>query len=412
MRIGSILYDHKDEQLQLAKDNKDDEQVIEEKNELVENADEGVKNDQLEVDKHDCRGRHDFETWSTPTQDRSSLSSTLTMHGCPFELHVLLEHEQDWVRYQPLLEERGYMLRPRYRPGWVSENLRTGKDWWECEDLFVQIKAGILDATRISDGAQVVLKMFLYKDVEVLASTRAIPLLEVFPFPDDAERSFMVMPCMREATIPPFFETVREFVQFIQQVLEGLVYLHRNNIAHLDICPNNLVVDGIVSSFPGGPHFVFQSLKSDGSGIVWYPNFESRGLVVGGGAEQLGERGDGVPEISDTVPYDPFKVDLWLLGEMLQFDFVLRYSGLDFVVPLMLALLRDDPAQRPDAAEALEMFEQLVRGLTEKRLDQSLPFYRRLPEDEMIRCQAKLRLAGVQFSTHQVLPTRCILRAG
>ncbi|KAJ7151731.1 hypothetical protein C8R46DRAFT_1357934 [Mycena filopes] len=356
----------------------------------------------------------------------------------PASVYVLLEHEQDWVRYQPFLEERGYMLRPRYRPGWVSENLRTGKDWWDCEDLIVQKKPGILDATRISDGAQVVLKMvdtrsteveileFLNKDVEVLANTRAIPLLEVFPFPGHVERSFMVMPCIREATIPPFFETVREFVVFFQQVLEGLVCLHRNDIAHLFICAKNLVVNDMV---PGGSHFVSKLFKRDGSSFVSssstrstatplryyfidfassvrFPHPESRGLVLGGRVDQ-----DRVPEISDKVPYDPFKVDLRLLGEMLQLDFVLRYAGLDFVVPLMLTLIRDDPTQRPDAAEALEIFEQLVGGLTEKRLDERLKFFHRLPEDELIRCETKLRLAGVQFSTEEVVPSKRILQA-
>ncbi|KAJ7151724.1 hypothetical protein C8R46DRAFT_1304381 [Mycena filopes] len=304
----------------------------------------------------------------------------------PASVYVLLEHEQDWVRYQPFLEERGYMLRSRYRPGWVSEHLCTGKYWWDCEDLIVQKKPGILDATRISDGAQVVLKMvdtrsteveileFLNKDVEVLANTRAIPLLEVFPIPDDAERSFMVMPCMREATIDPFFRTVREFVVFFQEVLEQ--------------CPLRYYFINFASS-------------------IRFSNFESRCLVLGGRVPI----NDRVPEISDTVPYDPFKVDLRLLGEMLQLDFVLRYAGLDFAAPLMLTLIRDDPTQRPDAAETLETVEQLVRGLTEKRLDQRLKFFHRLPEDEMIRYQTKLRLAGVQFSTEQVFPSKCILLA-
>lgn len=42
--------------------------------------------------------------------------------------------ERWWVRRQPFLEERGYMLRPRYRPGWVASWQAEVDDYHDYED--------------------------------------------------------------------------------------------------------------------------------------------------------------------------------------------------------------------------------------------------------------------------------------
>jgi hypothetical protein len=52
------------------------------------------------------------------------------------------------------------------------------------------------------------------------ADEHVIPVLEVIPMPDDSERAFMVMPRMRVCDQTPFFTTVGEFNEFVQQVLE------------------------------------------------------------------------------------------------------------------------------------------------------------------------------------------------
>ena len=39
-----------------------------------------------------------------------------------------------WVERQEALERAGYMLRPRYRPGWKPSWLTTGKHYFESED--------------------------------------------------------------------------------------------------------------------------------------------------------------------------------------------------------------------------------------------------------------------------------------
>ena len=44
------------------------------------------------------------------------------------------EFERWWVDRQEALERAGYMLRPRYRPGWQPSWTGTGKPYYDFED--------------------------------------------------------------------------------------------------------------------------------------------------------------------------------------------------------------------------------------------------------------------------------------
>jgi hypothetical protein len=43
-----------------------------------------------------------------------------------------------WVERQEALERAGYMLRPRYRPGWKPSWAGTNKEHFLCEDGLLQ----------------------------------------------------------------------------------------------------------------------------------------------------------------------------------------------------------------------------------------------------------------------------------
>ncbi|KAJ6548237.1 hypothetical protein DFH09DRAFT_926478 [Mycena vulgaris] len=335
---------------------------------------------------------------------QSSQSSTVPVPGTSTTLG---EEELLWAEYQPWLERYGYMLRPRYRPGWVPEVQTSGKWTSECEDA-IPAPGLVLDATRISDGAQVVLKIVETGSTETTISTflnnesgadnHIIRVLELIPLAGQPEWAFIVMPRMRICDDTPNFTTVREFIEFVQQ---GLVFLHSKNIAHRDICSLNLVFDAS-RLIPGGFHFI-QTWSYDGvhalelghdaashaHGIrtraaegpmkyyyidfglsVHFPSFEARELVVGECGRLRGE----IPEISNIVPYDPFKVDVRLIGEMLDIEFLPYYKGLDFIVPFVRELRQDDPERRPDAAEALALFQRLLSNMTRRELARSCRF--------------------------------------
>jgi hypothetical protein len=158
----------------------------------------------------------------------------------------LSSHEVKWRDRQPRLESKGYMLRPRLRPGWTPSWLSSGKPRRLCEDYpllpvsrkyglgdiltsFCQLRPLLVDATRISDGKLVYIKEVETDDLESrLALTLAafndptshsVPILDTFLDNADESISYIVMPFLRLSDSPPF-ETVGEVVDFADQILE------------------------------------------------------------------------------------------------------------------------------------------------------------------------------------------------
>ncbi len=89
-------------------------------------------------------------------------------------------------------------------------------------------------------------------------------------------------------------------------------------------------------------------------------------------------RDQDVPELSDEVPYDPFKVDIFTIGNVLCLEFCnvssfcrsvssrfltssQNYTNLDFLKPLIGYMSRPDPSRRPSAEEALQQW-RTIRG--------------------------------------------------
>lgn len=88
-------------------------------------------------------------------------------------------------------------------------------------------------------------------------------------------------------------------------------------------------------------------------------------------------RDQDVPELSDEVPYDPFKVDIFTIGNVLRLELCnvslcpsvtsrfltssQNYTNLDFLKPLIRYMSRPDPSRRPSAEEALQQW-RTIRG--------------------------------------------------
>ena len=108
----------------------------------------------------------------------------------------------------------------------------------------------------------------------------------------------------------------------------------------------------------------------------YFPAGSERHLVLGRDG-----RDQDVPELSDEVPYDPFKVDIFTIGNVLRNEFCnvsfslsgssscssyrLTYSqnhtNLNFLEPLAVSMSRPDPSSRPSAEEALQQW-RTIRG--------------------------------------------------
>ncbi|KAI0287518.1 hypothetical protein BC826DRAFT_1108366 [Russula brevipes] len=273
--------------------------------------------------------------------------------GGPYQ--YLSSHEITWRDRQQFLESRGYMLRPRLRPGWTPSWLRTGTYWPRAEDSAqLPARTRLVDATRIADGKLVYIKQVQTNDREsriasVLSSSEgptnhSVPILDTFVDSSDESISYMVMSFLRILDEPPFY-AVGEIVDFADQILEGLVFMHSKGVAHRDCSTPNLMMDA-TNMYPLGFHPVRDRFLDDVStrapviprsyvevkyyfvdyGISsYFPPGSQRELVLG-----TAGRDQDVPELSDEVPYDPFKVDIFTIGNVFHQLFHENYSNCEF----------------------------------------------------------------------------------
>ncbi|KZS89805.1 hypothetical protein SISNIDRAFT_386065, partial [Sistotremastrum niveocremeum HHB9708] len=299
----------------------------------------------------------------------------------------LARTEQRWASYQPWLERIGYRLRRRYQPGWTPSWLTSGLSMIESEDaLQIHIRGHVMDATRIEDGRRVMMKLLPTDSKELpvwqhLSSfnlqadprNHCVPLLAAHPLPDTDETVLAVMPLLIYYDEIPF-ETLGELVQCIYTLIEGLAFLHEHNIAHLDICQSNTMMEpgalfpkGFHPCDPGrytcpaNPLKLLSAAPYSSRTIVpvqyyfidfgesqWYSSYSARGYVRGPVGHSL-----SVPEFQSNRPYDPFPLDVRALGDMLQANLYNEYYDLDVLLPLITAMREDVPTKQPTAEEAL-----------------------------------------------------------
>ncbi|KAI0676773.1 kinase-like domain-containing protein [Trametes maxima] len=303
----------------------------------------------------------------------------------------LSNQERYWQEHQEFLESRGYLLRPRYKPGWVPS--WTGNPTFNVlrtEDAIrLPFRPNVVDATRVSDGTLVYLKKVPSSshELEILSylsseemrhdpRNHCVPLLDVLQDHSDPSTVFMVMPFLRYIDSPQF-ETVDDTLECLDQVLEGLVFIHDHGVAHRDCAFKNIMMDAS-SLYPQGFHPVSQTklpdvsdtaptLSRSAAPVRYYfidfgistrftPN--SSRLVLGAmGLDQE------PPELSEDVPYDPFKLDIFLIGNLIRREFLAKYSNLTILEPLIERMVHQDPALRPSAAEACRQFKSVRRKM-------------------------------------------------
>lgn len=299
--------------------------------------------------------------------------------------------ELAWRDRQQFLAARGYMLRPRYHPGWVpSWSASLDINPFRCEDFIaLPFFPHIIDATRISDGRLVCIKRVArqgqeleltryFSSPELRADPRnhSIPILDSFDDDVDERLSYIVMPFYRPMTDPPF-DLVNDIVEFADQVLEGLAFIHAHDVAHRDVAETNILMDADVL-YPHGFHPAATDKLPDAIRNAWpYTRFsapssvryyfadfglsvrippEAPRLVTG----YIGADRDA-PELSDDVPYDPFKVDIYVLGNVFRHHISEKYFRVEFLGPLIAAMTHKDPQARPTAQAALHQWRQIRR---------------------------------------------------
>ncbi|TBU50532.1 kinase-like domain-containing protein [Dichomitus squalens] len=302
--------------------------------------------------------------------------------------------EITWRDRQQYLESRGYMLRRRYRPGWVpSWKTDPSIRPTDAEDSLTThaLRPSLMDATRIADGKLVQLKRIRTDSQELDIARRfsspeyrsdprnhCVPILDIIPDADDPQMSYIVMPFLRDVDDPPF-KSVKNILDCIDQLLEGLAFLHEHGVAHRDCAYRNLMMDAS-ALYPDGFHPMYTAsmpqqikrpatlLSRDDVPVTYYyvdfgistrfePEDTNRLVVGSDGLDQ------DPPELSEDDPYDPFKLDVFIIGNFFRQQFLMTYANVDFLVPLVNQMVSRDPASRPTAAAALRHWQAIRRSI-------------------------------------------------
>ncbi|KZT52427.1 kinase-like protein [Calocera cornea HHB12733] len=353
----------------------------------------------------------------------STIAVTCEDVNAPFDLNV---GEKKWSLLYTALDQHGYILRERYRPGWVGS--WVGK-WWKraskCEDS-IGISHGlmVIDARRKSDGKQVLLKLWChgFQDIKELPVLRlfsepphssdprnhCISLLDTLDLTESLHEEIRLAvdprPLQRAASIfsrvlvepllrdwrSPDFVMVAEGLQFMMQCLEGLEFMHSNNVAHGDIHSGNILMDAS-QLFPDGFHGprnlnprhqlserrlrrltrVQAPVKYyfiDFGSSCMFSGFEERTLVR---TTATAIRPPELRKGGDGTEYDPFKADIYALGFTLLEYFMLR-PGIWFILPILRDMIAEKPEERPTAQEIRQRFQEAVSELPRSTLRRHL----------------------------------------
>ena len=239
-----------------------------------------------------------------------------------------------------------------------------------------------MDATRISDNKLVYIKRVATDgdELKIALLLNSEPLkqdprnhcahvLDHFQDPEDSTMTYMVMPFLRPLD-DPAMNLVDDVVVFVDQMLEartflqsdflcadvvlkGLVFLHEHGIAHryVSLHTHNKILTLVFSDceaynilmdadalYPRGYHPVNLGFLPDASHVAprlrrehstvryYYADFGLSSHIPPDSPDKLvvGEFGreQDVPELSSDVPYDPFKVDVFIIGSLFKKHFV------------------------------------------------------------------------------------------
>jgi len=143
-----------------------------------------------------------------------------------------------------------------------------------------------------------------------------IPILQELQYEDWI---FMVLPYLGDDVSDELhpFEVVGEVTCFIEQTLEGLVFLHDHLIAHRDISADNVVINIVGRREklwrPSQKHAATYYFIDFELAIKFDPLSNPKPWVVSGLPVE-GFQHIAAPEVRGSIPYCPFNADIFALG--------------------------------------------------------------------------------------------------
>ncbi|TFK42554.1 kinase-like domain-containing protein [Crucibulum laeve] len=286
-----------------------------------------------------------------------------------------------WPKYRSLFESRGFQLdrvrdvKEFYRhyaeanisdPFLLTTNSLVPFAPNEDEDALCP-DAGLPDnlfrGTRISDGQKLVVKaVHLYSReynvnrVLSCSPLRDDPMNHTIPVLDliEVEEDEIVFIVMEEWSSQLIIDDgpccLKLFLAALRQCIEHAVFLHKHNIAHLDISLRNLL--------------------SDYEGHYAYIDYEiSRRFEIGSSPRLYGYRGTEVPPECEKGEFaDPYKIDVWALAVLMLRACKLTGYFVPELMQLIKPMLHERPELRPSTPLVLRAFDSMVASIGESRL--------------------------------------------
>ncbi|TCD66123.1 cellular response to glucose starvation [Steccherinum ochraceum] len=258
--------------------------------------------------------------YSTHTDEGSSLDSNANSGSADTDEEEVAE-----------LEHRGYEVVPNEIRAGEGRKAITLKALWTYPRNIVVCKAAnkLLLAKRIRQGSNEM--QFL----KLLAAAtppcdHVIQILDAFNTP---KNGWVIMPELHSLG-DHFLITSSAFCARADQVctglLDGLAYLHELLIAHRDIKPGNLVVDG---------NFCTKIIDFDVASQLNDASDTS--------TRYCGTKGWTAPEVQKGTPYSPIQADRWACGHTILFFLDKSKRKDDALRNFARDLEAADPQQRP-----------------------------------------------------------------
>ncbi|KAJ3908074.1 kinase-like domain-containing protein [Lentinula edodes] len=331
----------------------------------------------------------------------SRVIGPLHTSNSPPDRRTLSDSELWWSGHFEYLKEHGYMMRPRYRPGWKPSFKPGLLAALNSEDGQKILHPYVMDALRISDSYMVAMKrvkvstgedkiatLFSNEGHNTNSRNHCIRVLEVLAVPGNDDEKILVMPWLRDV-MDPRFRTIGEAIQFFKEMIEGLQYMHENNVAHRDCARNNMGMDAN-SMYTRQYHPIKQKKRYNWSGRALHHSRTQcppRYYFIDFGRSEmydpseprpseyaLKSGGYTPPEGDADVPCDPFATDVYILGTMIRTSFLdgeqgdmyisrPGVHGFEFLRPLVNDMIADDPSNRPTMNEVASRFSSIVGKL-------------------------------------------------
>ncbi|KAI0698122.1 hypothetical protein BC835DRAFT_1335777 [Cytidiella melzeri] len=323
--------------------------------------------------------------------------------------------EDFWNNRYDMFKARGYLLCFRDCPGCEAISLEPGiVSLGQPSSLPDSTTRQMVVATHVLDGRLVSIKRLetrrsdeiwnirrLRGDyLDALPANRCTRVLELFEDDTDRTFSFAVMPFLR-AISPADFRNVGDVVDFISQILLGIAFMHIHDIAHRDCSLHNILTDADVERLhhlhrrevesalrpmryevplclpPADPTRPSQYYISNLAFSFRRDPYIDDTRASGRYSRDLdppeyygcpGTRSNGSPGMMTMVQeYDPFYLDVFLVGNMIHREFLTKYSNIEFCRELADLMTQQAPLFRPDAEECFEEWCSVIPQISSSR---------------------------------------------